>query len=154
MTAIEDGVKPSGVSLANIQSDLDKRFSQEDLEILSTYSAVGFQSSATGDAYGSYAEIINTIGANPIVILGIQITKIQADSSSNVNIATGIAESEVSLCTIGFYNTNISLVGVYQSQFFPVFIRIPAGTRLSVRAKDNVASALTYVINIYYRRGS
>ena len=117
-------------------------------------------SSATAWAYGSYVVIAECL-ARDIYIIGVQFQITDAPASLDVTeehlfeIATGAAGAEVTKIQIPYSVRQDTAVGYYLtasvSCTFPEGYKVPALSRISARATNSIAVAVTYPFKIFYQ---
>lgn len=109
-------------------------------------------SAAVAWTYGGYVEIIpvDTI-PKEFMIVGIHMDSLLPQIlSSQVEIGTGAAGSEVTVAHLPFGRVYVSAQGAQYGTMImlPVSLKLPANTRVALRIADNVAGAKGYPVKL------
>jgi len=112
--------------------------------------AAGVTITSAAGAYtkGAYTEIIpvDTI-LTQYFITGVTLSNLTVNTDYELDIATGLAASEVIIATVSHKTDNTNLA---HECLFPVPIKISSNTRISARSSDGTGS-LTSIVKIRYK---
>lgn len=110
-------------------------------ENVGRYTGTSFNSSASANVFGSWVELLSSVGSIDILVQQVHIrTSDTLTKLFEIEIGIGSAGSEVTVYNhVGYIEADVNLA----VSAFPN-IRIPAGSRLAFRARDSIASALPY----------
>ena len=102
-------------------------------------------SSASADTYGSWVQLSANIGAGRVLvgIVVFSVTTLTAGGNLDLQIGEGASSSEAAVETV-----NLPGTGTNYTVFIPLWRALTDSARISVRAKDSIASAITYRVAI------
>lgn len=149
---------PGGVTLALIQTELDRRLGQEDVVIATSYPPQSVSSAGVANNFGAWVQLLATIGANPVTITEITVIPVEnIDTAAHfeVEIGVGGAGAEASIgAIVGRYFAPGAPDGRYGNVTHPITgRRIAANSRVSARIRDDRPNINDYFIAIIYRQG-
>ena len=114
-----------------------------DLPIMdANYPGVTPSSSASADTYGSWLEVVANVGNSKRLLFAYILPRhIDANYAFEIEFGEGASGSEAAVARINGRGNMVSLVSWVPGQLYPIWKSLTNGARLSVRAKDNLATA-------------
>ena len=115
----------------------------------SIYPGVAVYSSATANAFGSWVQLSADVGVGKRLIgavFGISYTALQA--LFEVEFGEGASAAEVAVARVEGVSDYVTAAGWKSTISFPIWKSLSDNARLSVRVRDNVASAYIYLVSV------
>lgn len=113
-------------------------------------STTAIASSTTADTFGSWNEIISSVGDRPVIIEVVSLPDIEGTiKQREIELGVGAASSETTVWISPTYSQESGAIKSWQ--YYPM-IWVPSGSRVSARVRDESTTAFTTNVTIQYRK--